>query len=314
MASATRFRGSAMVDQEWLETCVTAGEFLYGIYPAAVLEKLYERKKGCSISSAQIRECVEKSGAIMMEYVEGALLDTGEYAGSEGFLYPVQAKGQLRKVMERADRDGNPYAANHLSEDEHIELLRMQEDVEFYIPSEHEISELVENGCIRTPEMNAFEAFVKKAGGDPAFLLQMWPLVSTDRLDTMEALQYAISHAFPGGRAPSMEEANRAVARIQDYLNSINLRGRRGWAPNALLKKMGPLKKMSVISPGSVHAAKMFREMEPQLQAMGAKVDYSSIDTCTTIGEYGERRVVKVGRNDPCPCGSGLKYKRCHGK
>ena len=23
--------------------------------------------------------------------------------------------------------------------------------------------------------------------------------------------------------------------------------------------------------------------------------------------------VTKVGRNDPCPCGSGLKYKRCHG-
>ncbi|HEX6772023.1 MAG TPA: SEC-C metal-binding domain-containing protein, partial [Acidobacteriaceae bacterium] len=22
----------------------------------------------------------------------------------------------------------------------------------------------------------------------------------------------------------------------------------------------------------------------------------------------------KVGRNDPCPCGSGLKYKKCHGK
>lgn len=21
----------------------------------------------------------------------------------------------------------------------------------------------------------------------------------------------------------------------------------------------------------------------------------------------------KIGRNDPCPCGSGLKYKRCHG-
>ena len=22
----------------------------------------------------------------------------------------------------------------------------------------------------------------------------------------------------------------------------------------------------------------------------------------------------KVGRNDPCPCGSGLKFKNCHGK
>ena len=22
----------------------------------------------------------------------------------------------------------------------------------------------------------------------------------------------------------------------------------------------------------------------------------------------------KVGRNDPCPCGSGQKFKRCHGR
>jgi preprotein translocase subunit SecA len=24
--------------------------------------------------------------------------------------------------------------------------------------------------------------------------------------------------------------------------------------------------------------------------------------------------VPKVGRNDPCPCGSGKKYKQCHGQ
>jgi preprotein translocase subunit SecA len=22
----------------------------------------------------------------------------------------------------------------------------------------------------------------------------------------------------------------------------------------------------------------------------------------------------KIGPNDPCPCGSGIKYKKCHGK
>jgi uncharacterized protein YecA (UPF0149 family) len=22
----------------------------------------------------------------------------------------------------------------------------------------------------------------------------------------------------------------------------------------------------------------------------------------------------KIGRNDPCPCGNGKKYKRCHGR
>jgi preprotein translocase subunit SecA len=26
-----------------------------------------------------------------------------------------------------------------------------------------------------------------------------------------------------------------------------------------------------------------------------------------------QRQGVKVGRNDPCPCGSGKKYKKCHG-
>lgn len=27
-----------------------------------------------------------------------------------------------------------------------------------------------------------------------------------------------------------------------------------------------------------------------------------------------KRKDVKVGRNDPCPCGSGRKYKKCCGK
>ena len=26
------------------------------------------------------------------------------------------------------------------------------------------------------------------------------------------------------------------------------------------------------------------------------------------------REMPKVGRNDPCPCGSGKKYKHCHGR
>lgn len=27
-----------------------------------------------------------------------------------------------------------------------------------------------------------------------------------------------------------------------------------------------------------------------------------------------EAAMAKVGRNDLCPCGSGIKYKRCHGR
>ena len=28
----------------------------------------------------------------------------------------------------------------------------------------------------------------------------------------------------------------------------------------------------------------------------------------------GEPAVPTVGRNEPCPCGSGQKYKHCHGR
>jgi len=31
-------------------------------------------------------------------------------------------------------------------------------------------------------------------------------------------------------------------------------------------------------------------------------------DPATAVAE-----VPRVGRNDPCPCGSGKKYKNCHG-
>ena len=30
-------------------------------------------------------------------------------------------------------------------------------------------------------------------------------------------------------------------------------------------------------------------------------------------GRPSVRQEPKVGRNDPCPCGSGKKYKKCHG-
>jgi len=32
------------------------------------------------------------------------------------------------------------------------------------------------------------------------------------------------------------------------------------------------------------------------------------------IRRVAPRREPKVGRNAPCPCGSGKKYKKCHGR
>jgi preprotein translocase subunit SecA len=42
-----------------------------------------------------------------------------------------------------------------------------------------------------------------------------------------------------------------------------------------------------------------------------AKVTSESAGDDGTVKKQPVRRVVKIGRNDPCPCGSGLKWKKC---
>ena len=59
--------------------------------------------------------------------------------------------------------------------------------------------------------------------------------------------------------------------------------------------------------------------------SMGAKVDMnklqeSRMQAAAHAGEEHAQKTMpvhadrKIGRNDPCPCGSGKKYKNCHGK
>lgn len=42
----------------------------------------------------------------------------------------------------------------------------------------------------------------------------------------------------------------------------------------------------------------------------GVSSRYRGVSTSVSV----QREGPKVGRNEPCPCGSGLKYKKCHGK
>ena len=53
----------------------------------------------------------------------------------------------------------------------------------------------------------------------------------------------------------------------------------------------------------------------PEPLAPGQGVDTRTADDHTgRVVQPFVRTTPKVGRNDPCPCGSGKKYKQCHGK
>ena len=63
------------------------------------------------------------------------------------------------------------------------------------------------------------------------------------------------------------------------------------------------------------------REDAPQREVTRSRTDMSQMQTRRDLSTNGEQRQntpvkadKKIGRNDPCPCGSGLKYKNCHGK
>jgi preprotein translocase subunit SecA len=65
-------------------------------------------------------------------------------------------------------------------------------------------------------------------------------------------------------------------------------------------------------------------EAEQAAQALGSQAEAISNVTYTAPDESGEPQTMAlepllhptriVGRNEPCPCGSGKKYKHCHGK
>jgi preprotein translocase subunit SecA len=69
------------------------------------------------------------------------------------------------------------------------------------------------------------------------------------------------------------------------------------------------------------------KELAPQVE--NVRYQHAAFDESAVAAEEGgiavdeeeqakgvplKRAMGKVGRNDPCPCGSGKKYKQCHGK
>ncbi|GIU33195.1 preprotein translocase subunit SecA [Shewanella schlegeliana] len=83
---------------------------------------------------------------------------------------------------------------------------------------------------------------------------------------------------------------------------------------------------ISILSKVQVQAQSDVEEMEERRRQEDAKIrrDYQHAEAEALVGAEESAALAatqpvvrdgeKVGRNDPCPCGSGKKYKQCHGK
>lgn len=71
---------------------------------------------------------------------------------------------------------------------------------------------------------------------------------------------------------------------------------------------------ISLLSKVQVKAESDVEEVERQRQETAAPPTQTNQQDQESSVQIGHRQGPKVGRNDPCPCGSGKKYKQCHGK
>ncbi|HOI88510.1 MAG TPA: SEC-C metal-binding domain-containing protein, partial [Lentimicrobium sp.] len=70
-----------------------------------------------------------------------------------------------------------------------------------------------------------------------------------------------------------------------------------------------------------VHEPSQVKEAHLPKRTDSSKLKEERTDMLSQIGRTSQPQVTapvrvekKVGRNDPCPCGSGKKYKNCHGQ
>ena len=128
----------------------------------------------------------------------------------------------------------------------------------------------------------------------------------------------------------SSEEINEALKRMGNYLNAIplwQLRGHAAWEypkhiymreldiTPAMAKDLNRARKESRLLANFLNGeSKPSKEDLECLIEMFPQLVPKKQETKKEEKKDPGHSVARVGRNDPCPCGSGLKYKKCHGK
>ena len=174
----------------------------------------------------------------------------------------------------------NRIAASDLcDEDVMEEFLSLQGDKDFYIPDKEEIILYGKDEyCDNQKEYQDLRAYIMNTYG-----------IVGDKLDGIcgdvyfscqsgatveEALNMLYYHYSL--QAQTKNELNNLQVLVRNLINNVRKRVNRGFTTQELYQKTNGRQRMFV--PSAMHTKK------------------------------------KVGRNDPCPCGSGKKYKKCCGR
>ncbi len=133
-------------------------------------------------------------------------------------------------------------------------------------------------------------------------LLQMIDKAWKGHLYDLDHLKKSIGLRAYGQKDPKVEYQKESFALFEVMLGKI-----REQAVEYVFKVQAPR------LPPSPPAAREVREGEPQPVAGGRSGSQAKQSVLQKPDVGGPRDIQRIGRNDPCYCGSGKKYKKCHG-
>ena len=275
----------------WVWKCVHFAEELYGVCPVENLLDVVNAKKGIRMNAEELADIYDH------------------------FPYDQLWSSRIDNLIV-----SDVYSSNL----DALKDLRMsQGNKPYYVPTPDEVEELYRTlALVSENSYQDLNRYLKNdLFMDPEeaydIVNELWDNVSTGD-DYQENLQWLLDQLD----FERDDQAEKVINLFMECMNNTRLISNRGFKPTELFSRsgLGP-GNMPTIVPGSSHAAKMLAEAAPQIRKMGFGVDVNgnSVDMSVMSMPMGmngpvERTTVKVYPNDPCPCGSGKKFKKCCGK
>ncbi len=178
-------------------------------------------------------------------------------------------------------------------------LLAQRDEVEKYLADFIGSDEALANTFKQKRSLAGDEAFLETFR---RIVLHVTDMLWTEHLETMEYLRSSVNLRAYGGREPLIEYQREGLRLFRDMELSFR---------EQVIEFVGTISQTSNIQPQTPEETTKKQQYVASHQEPEELTGKKEIDS--PLNKNNDNEDPKVGRNDPCWCGSGKKFKKCHG-
>lgn len=134
-----------------------------------------------------------------------------------------------------------------------------------------------------------------------------------DHLSTMDHLRHGIHLRGYAQKNPKQEYKRESFTLFQDLLESIKRDSIRVLS-HVQVRREDPVEEEARLRHEAEELAKRMQFQHAEVSALDQPEEEPEVEGQADVAAAPVRTEPKIGRNEPCPCGSGKKYKHCHGQ